>query len=926
MIVRNVVKTLWLDGKTFVGNVLGASRMTEFLVLGPVQIRAGDQHIQLLQPRQHHVLTALLVDLNRPVPWATLVDRVWGTHPPDTARTAIRAHVSRIRQALRTAGELSGRPGLLVRGGGGYEMRADPSQVDLHQLRGLAERARTIKNDATVRVVLLRKAVALWRGEPLAGLTGDWVGRVRSAWQHERLDVVAAWAAAELELGNPAPVLSALVDLAEEHPLVEPIAAAHIRALHAVGRTAEAIDRFMRLRARLSDELGVSPGAELRRAHQILVRETPSIRPAATPAQPAAPLHLPLDVHGFVGRRTEMATLDRSAPLVVIRGPAGVGKTVLAVHWAHRAASRFPDGRLYLNLRGFDPVEGAVDPAAAIRWLLLALDVPARRIPADPDAAAAAYRAELTGRRMLIVLDNARDEAQVRPLLPGPSGCSVVVTSRDDLAGLVTEGAVPVGLGLLSTDEAAQLLGRRLGPDRLVGEWQAVTGIIERCARLPLALTIAAARAAASPQVPLSVLAAELGPARHRRDDLRVVLDHSYRSLSGPARRMFRLLRLHPGTDIAAPAAASLVALPLPETATLLAELTGAALLTEHLPGRYAYHDLLRAYDPDPDHRPALIRVLDHYLHTTHAADRRLHLGRDPVTLDPPSAGTTPGTFAQDRQATEWFTAERATVLAAVERAAASGLDRHAWRLAWTLRTYLGRRGQWAELAAVTRTALAAAVRLGDVTMQARTHHQLGSTLTRLNRFVDAERELTLALDQFGTAGDLAGQASAHRYLGYLFERWQEPARALDHASQALGLYRKAGHRDGEAHALNGVGWHSTRLGMHSRALAAHQEALDLFQELGDRPGEAATWDSVGYIHHGLGDDAVAIVDYRRALALFRDLGNRYNEADTLTHLGDAQAATGDTQAARDAWRQALAILTDLRHTDATRVRARLGG
>ncbi|MET0491635.1 MAG: BTAD domain-containing putative transcriptional regulator [Actinoplanes sp.] len=900
--------------------------MTEFLVLGPVQIRAGDQHIQLLQPRQHHVLAALLVDLNRPVSWAKLVDRVWGTHPPDTARTAIRAHVSRIRQALRAAGELSGRPGLLVRGGGGYEMRADPVQVDLHQLRGLAERARTVQDDPAVRVALLRQAVALWRGEPLAGLTGDWVGRVRSAWQHERLDVVAAWAAAELELGNPAPVLSALADLAEEHPLVEPVAAVHIRALHAVGRTAEAIDRFMRIRDRLSDELGIAPGAELRRAHQIVVRETPSTRTAAAPERPTVRVHLPFDVHGFVGRRAELTTLDSPAPIAVVRGPAGVGKTALAVHWAHRAAARFLDGRLYLNLRGFDPVEQAVDPAAALRRLLLALDVPARRIPADPDAAAAAYRTALTGRRMLIILDNARDETQVRPLLPGPSGGQVVVTSRDDLAGLVAEGAVPVGLGALSTDEAAQLLGRRLGPDRLVGEWQAVTGIIERCARLPLALTVAAARAASTPQVPLSTLAAELGPARHRRDDLRVVLDHSYRSLSGPARRMFRLLGLHPGTDIAAPAAASLVALPLPETATLLAELTGAALLTEHFPGRYAYHDLLRAYVPDADQRPALIRVLDHYLHTAHAADRRLYPGHDPVTVDPPAAGTTPSTFADDRQATEWFAAERTTVLAAVDRAAASGLDLHAWRLAGTLRTHLARRGLWAELAAVTQTALAAAVRLGDMSMQARTHHQLGSTSTRLHRFTDAERELTLALAQYGTIGDLAGQARAHRHLGHLFERREQPARALDHASRALELYRKAGHRDGEAHALKGIGWHSARLGLHSRALAAFQEALDLFKELGDRPGEATTWDSVGNIHHGLGDDAAAIVDYRRALALFRDLGNRYHEAGTLTHLGDVQAATGDTQAAHDAWRRALTILTDLRHTDATRVRARLAG
>jgi len=610
------------------------------------------------------------------------------------------------------------------------------------------------------------------------------------------------------------------------------------------------------------------------------------------------------------------------------------------VHWAHRVADRFPDGHLHGNLCGFDPVGPAVDPADAIRRFLFALDVPAHRIPADPDAAAALYRSELAGRRMLIVLDNARDEAQARPLLPGSSGCVTVVTSRATLTGLVAvEGAEPLDLDLLSTDEAAQLLGRRLGSDRLVDEWEAVTAIIERCARLPLALAIAAARAATRPHAPLAALAGELGLARNRLDtlagadpriDLRAVFAHSYEALSEDGQRMFRLLGLHPGADIAAPAAASLAALPLPETASLLAELTGASLLTEHTPGRYTYHDLLREYAAElagrTDLDDALLRVLDHYLHTAHAADRRLYPGRDPLALDPPRPGSVPGSFSDERQAIDWFAAEHPNVLAAVSRAAAARLDRLTWQIAWTLRTYLGRRGHWTELTAVIGIALAAAVRLGDPEMRARSHQQLGSALIRLGRFDDSERELTRGLDEYRTIGDLVGRARTHHHLSYLFEQREQPERSLDHARQALEMYRTAGHRNGEAQALNGVGWYSTQLGDHHHALAACREALEIFEDLADGPGQAVTWDSIGLAHFGLGDHAAAITDYQRALALFRDQGNRYNEADTLTHLGDTLQDTGDQPTAQTAWRQALTILIELRHPDSQQLQARLEG
>ncbi|GIF18116.1 DNA-binding SARP family transcriptional activator/Tfp pilus assembly protein PilF [Actinoplanes tereljensis] len=914
--------------------------MTELLVLGPVEIRASGRPVGRLQPRQHHVLAALLVDANRPVTWSTLVDRVWGVDAPDGARTAMRAHVSRIRMALHLAAELSGRPVRLIRGGGGYQVQADLDQIDLHRLRRLADRARTTTGDERVR--LLREAVGLWRGEPLAGLPGEWASRVRSAWQHEHLDVVAAWALAELELGNAATVTAALADLTEEHPLVESVAAAYVRALHAAGRTAEAIDRYMRVTNRLADELGVGPGTELRKAYQSILREErpPPVAPFR-PAVSAGPRQLPLDVRGFVGRHDQLARLDAlladPGPLVLLRGTAGVGKTTLAVHWAHRLADRFPEGQLYLNLRGFDPVESPVQPAAAIRHCLEALDVPSRRIPTGLEAAAALYRSELAGRRMLIVLDNALDEIQVRPLLPGTPGCLTVVTSRDALAGLVAaEAAHAVDLGLLSTDEAAQLLSRRLGADRVVNEWQAVTALIESCARLPLALAIVAARAAVRPAAPLAVLAGELHQARLNvlggddpHTNLRAVIGHSYDALSAPAQRLFRLLGLHPGPDLAAPAAAALAALPPGGTGALLAELTGANLLTEHRPGRYTHHDLLRAYAAelvaaDPDHDIARLRVLDHYLHTAYAADRRLYPARDPVSLAAPEAWVRPGSFADERAALDWFTTEQATLLTAIDHAAAHGLDTHAWQLVWTVRTVLGRRGLWSELAAVTGTALAVAVRLGDPAVQARAHHQLGTTCVRLGRLDEAERELNLGRAQFHELGNRTGEARAHHHLSYLFERRHEPEQSRAHGRQALELYRQAGHRNGEAHALNSIGWYSAQLGDEPEALASCRRALAIFEELADDHGQANTLDSLGYVHHRLGEHAAAVACFRRALALFRKLGNRYNEADTLTRLGDTLQAAGASAAARSAWQDALTILTDLRHPDVGAVRARL--
>jgi tetratricopeptide (TPR) repeat protein len=625
-----------------------------------------------------------------------------------------------------------------------------------------------------------------------------------------------------------------------------------------------------------------------------------------------------------------------------IGGTAGVGKTALAVYWAHQVASRFPDGQLYVNLRGFDPTGAVMDPAEAVRRFLDALGVSPERIPADPDAQAALYRSHLAGRRMLVVLDNARDTAQVRPLLPGAPTCLVLVTSRNQLSGLIAaDGAHPITLDLLSTAEARELLAHRIGADRVAAEPDAVAEIVTRCAHLPLALTLVAARAAIRPHVRLHLLADELRDTQQRwqaltdddpTTDVRTVFSWSHQALTPAAARLFRLLGLHPGPNIAAPAAASLAAIPIDQVRPLLAELTRASLLAEHTAGRYTFHDLLRAYatglthttDTDQQRSAATHRMLDHYLRTAYTANRLLDPSRDPVTLTPPQPGVTPEHATDYQQAMAWFTAERPVLLAAVDHAAATGFDTHTWQLAWTLWTFLGRRGHWHDQAAAGRAAVAAAGRLADPTVQARAHRHLARAYTRLGRFDDAHTQLRHALDLYRQAGDQVGQAHTHQNLAYLWGRQGRPGQALDHARQSLDLSRAAGHQAGQAAALNAVGWYHAQLGDHQQALTSCQQALTLHQELDDRHGQADAWDSLGYAHHHLGHHTQAVVCYQHALDLVRELGDRYYESLAFTHLGDTHHAAGNPTAARDAWQQALTILDDLDHPDADTVRTKL--
>jgi tetratricopeptide (TPR) repeat protein len=677
-------------------------------------------------------------------------------------------------------------------------------------------------------------------------------------------------------------------------------------------------------------------------------RSTPATVGVPAPRWPV-PRQLPADVPGFTGRVASLATLDAllatgvPTPAVLISavsGTAGVGKTALAIRWAHRVADRFSDGQLYVNLRGYDPSGSAMSPGEALRGFLDALHVPARRIPTGMSAQTGLYRSLLAGKRMLIVLDNARDADQVRPLLPGGSGCLALITSRNQLISLIAlENARPLVLDLLTDVEAVEFLRHRIGPDRVTAEPDPVGAIITACAGLPLALAIVAARAAADPGLPLGELAGELSRARNldafdggdATADVRAVFSWSYRTLGPAAARLFRLLGLHPGPDIAASAAASLAGLPLEQVRQLLAELSRAHLVTEPSPDRFTLHDLLRAYatelaesiEPEAERRAAIHRLLDHYLHTAFTAAMLLDPHRVPITLAPAQPGVTVNDLGDHQQAQTWFGTEHPALLAAVRRAADANLGTHAWQLSWALTDFLDRRGYWHDLAAIHHSVASVTRRSADRLGQAWAHRGIGLARTQLGQD-DPYPELQRALDLFAELGEHSGQASTHHLVAWVCERQGRQEEALSHAQHSLRLYRIAGHQPGEASALNNIGWYHAQLGRYEHAVTRCAQALALHRRSGNRPGQASTLDSLGYAHHFLGRYPQAIACFQQALEVFREIGDRYEEAATLDHLGDTEKAAGDLDAARAAWQRSLDILDELDHPGARDVRAKL--
>lgn len=664
------------------------------------------------------------------------------------------------------------------------------------------------------------------------------------------------------------------------------------------------------------------------------------------------PCQLPAQARNFVNREHELSTLTslltrlpqetRTAVVYVIDGTAGIGKTTLAVHWAHHARGQFPDGQLYINLRGFDPGGTPLAAADALQVLLEGLGVAPDHVPVTTDGRAALYRSMLHDRQMLIVLDNAAETSQVEPLLPGAASCVAVVTSRNRLDGLqVTYGARPLPLGLLASAESRELLARYVGEDRLAAEPDACADLIHRCGHLPLALTIVAARAAHSPGFPLRLFADELRDERSRLDaldtgditaNIRAVFSCSYRQLPPAATRVFRLLGLHPGPDISLTTAAALAGMSPRQTQQHLALITRAHLLEQHMPQRFRFHDLLRTYaaesaaeDEQPSERQlALLRALDTYLNTANNASRQLNPYRPPIPLAPPAIGTIIREFHADDEAMRWYQDEYQNLMAAIEWTASHGLDDYTWRLALAFWQYLYLCGRWHELITTHDLALAAAGRAGNRTAAAAVHANLGVSHAQLGASSAAAAHFRQSLNLYQDSADLYGQGNALDSLAWVHTLEGDFSSAITCCEQALAVYQQTGDRDGQARSLDTLGVAHTGLGDYQQGIGYGQQALEMHREIGDRIGQAHALQNVGRCYQRAGQHQEALTYLHKALAYCRELGDRHDEASTLRDLGTAEHATGQDDAARQHWDQALEILTDLRHPAAAGVQADL--
>ena len=954
-------------------------------LLGPVEIgAAGGIMTPVAQPRLRVLLGLLGVAGGRMVTAEALVDGLWGEEWSPARERNLHVLVYQLRRRLAALEPVKG-GARLARAGAGYRLVLDPGELDRDVFRDLAERGREAvrKGDAAGARELFARALGLWRGAALADaaplcsrLAGE-AARLEEA----RLAVVEERIGCDLALGRHADVAGELAGLVSEFPLRERLTALLMTALYRCGRRGEALAAYEGARRLLAGELGLDPGPELARLQAQVLADDPAlaapaaVRGGAAPAVAAAgiePQQLPAGAGFFAGREAELKELDAllghdgraeepdkqggAVVISAVAGMAGVGKTALAVHWARQVASRFPDGQLYVNLRGYDQEGAAVTPEEVTGWFLAALGVPAAQIPADGQARCGLYRSVLAGRRVLIVLDNARDAAQVRPLLPGGAGCLAIVTSRSALAGLATaEGAHPLRLGPLGTEQGVRLLAARLGRERVAAEPAAVTELIARCGHLPLALAVMAARAAADPRLPLAVLAGQLTRAARTEDaaaggaagagpdrldvldtgdaatSLRQLLSWSYRQLSSPAAAMFTLLGVHCGPDITVPAAASLAGVPRADAGLVLAELADASLAAEHRPGRYVMHDLVRGYAAEHARqtlgeagiRAAVERSLDHYLHTGVIASGPPQA----FTRAPPAPGVQPERLAGEAELENWALAEHQVVLQAIAQAAAAGFITRAWQIFHGQAWFLGDQGYWADFLAAAQVVLAAAEAADDQVALGWTHEIIG----RYGTFSGADDEdlahLVQAVDHFTRAGDLSGQAWAQLTTGLAHGMKADWAEAMTRAGQALALFRQTGDRAGQGWALSGLGIAHARLGNNDLARGYAREALEVTPETGDPTILAFAWEGLGIAHSRLGETRQAISSYRQALAFVRERENpmaRGTLVRLLAEFGDACRLGGDLQAAAEAWQQALQILHDLGWPDFLGIRARL--
>ncbi|MQA88539.1 MAG: tetratricopeptide repeat protein [Streptosporangiales bacterium] len=934
----------------------GADRL-EIGVLGPLTVHRARRPVDAGPMSQRCLLGLLALRPNRAVSREEIIDVLWGERPPATHRNLIHAHVARLRRLLVPQQTQGTSARVIARVGDGYRLTVQGDQLDVLRFDGLATRAREAgARDPESAFRLYAGALGCWRGPVLSDLTARLRGHPAAvALSRRRIAVVLAHA--DLAIGSGRYELAAeqLRALAYEEPLHEGAYARLMLALAGSGQQVAALELFTDLRSRLVEELGVEPGVELRDAQARILRgDLPAARVSRAPAPVASvvasaqprPAQLRADVAGFTGRADHLERLDgllaaataeaTSAVVVIaISGMAGVGKTALAVHWAHRVAGSFPDGQLYVDLQGYGSGP-PLRPLQALAGLLRALGVPADNVPVEPDEAARTYRSLLAGRRMLVVLDDVLDAEQVRPLMPGSPGCVVVTTSRDRLTGLVaTHGAYQLVLDVLAPEDAVAVLARVLGDDRAAAEPEAAEELAQACGRLPLALRIAAANLTGRPGQSIAGHLAELRAGDQLTElavdgdpqaAVRVAFDHSYDHLSSPARQLFRLLGLVPGPEVSVRAAAALAGSTPERASQLLGRLAGAHLVEVRGPDRYGVHDLLRLYareraerEEGPSEREAALgRLLDWYLYAADSAARLLYPGMLRLSVPPPSSGALPPVdFADAADVVAWFDAERSGLIAAVRHAAEHGPRSTAWLLADALRGYFWLRRYTIEWLAVARAGLAAAAGAGNVRAQAAAQLSLGGAYQSASAYPQAIQHYTDAFSLARRAGWTDGQATALGNLGMAYWWSGNLGQAAEHHTRALALHSRTGRLGGQSNTLLNLGLVDRDRGRLADSADHLAEALALHRRIGAQDGEAHSLAALGEVEHDLGRLVRAHEQLTRALALHRELGDRFGQVDVMCGLAAVHRDAGRHTQALDLARAALTLAGEIGHRSA---------
>lgn len=906
-------------------------------VLGPVRVWRGGDQLRVGPTGRRAVLGLLALAVGRPLSRAEILDALWRDRPPSSAVNVIQSHVTKLRRVLEPDRPPRAPSAVLPAVGDGYALHVPPDAVDLGRSRRLVATAAGARREGNLPAAAahLREALGLWAGAPLADVPFLADHPAVTSLVTERWATVARYGEVMLAAGGAAEVLPLLEQAAAALPLDEDAHARLIRAYHATGQRGRAFAAYHETRRRLADELGVDPGADLAAAHAELLRDPPAPGAAQAPEHRQriivpTPAQLPADVPGFTGRTAELSELDRlavdgSGAVVIsaVSGTAGVGKTALVVHWAQRVRDRFPDGQLYVDLRGFGP-DPPVPAGDALARFLSALGVSGPDIPPDVDDRAARYRTETSDRRLLVVLDNAADGEQVRPLLPGSATCTVLVTSRDSLAGLVARfGARRLDLGLLPHGDARSLLRLLIGA-RVPAEPRAADVLAEQCARLPLALRVAAELAVARPDTTVHELTVELADRRRRLDlldangdpraALRAVFSWSCHQLPPDAARVLRLLGLHPATEYDAHAAAALIDAELADARRLLDLLTRAHLVTRDAAGRYGMHDLLRAYavdlatehETERDVRAALGRLFDHYAHTASRAMDVAYPFETGHRPEPPAARTAVPDLGAAGAAEAWLDAELDTVLVT----AAHGGSDHIRHQAATLHRHLRSRGQYVQATALQRHALEAARTAGDRAAELDALNALGHIHRMRARYDPAATCYRQALILAGDLADPAGELQALLGLGNIDRLQGRYGQSSDTMVRALRVARQLGHRVGQQTALLGIAHVQYCQGGYLPAAERFGQALDIARDLGDRIGEMIALIGLGYVHRlrGRCDPAAAGLDL--ALQVARQLRQPHGELIALVGLGDVARVRGRYGPATDNYRQALDIAT----------------